>query len=65
MESRDWQHAQIFFASSQAASCNVDDFHVSDDDKGLTYFNIDMVLSLLSALSLAFVALLIFTDKRI
>lgn len=38
---------------------------MSDDDKGLTYFNIDMVLSLLSAISLACVTLLIFTDKRI
>lgn len=50
---------------SQAYSCNTDDYHVSDDDKGLTYFNIDMALSLMSALALGYVALLIFSDKRI
>ena len=50
---------------SQDIACNTDDYHVSDDDKGLLAFNLDMVLSLASAIMLAFVALLIFTDKRL
>lgn len=50
---------------SQDTSCNTNDAHVSDDDKGLLAFNVDMALSLASAMMLAFVALLIFTDKRL
>ena len=50
---------------SSAASCVSDDDHVNPNDRGLLAFNLDMGLSLASAIMLGFVALLIFTDKRL
>ena len=50
---------------NNAAACNNVDGYVDDDDRGTLYFNLDITLSLMSSLSLGFIALIILTDKRI
>ena len=51
--------------TADTVDCNNDNEHVSADDQGTTYYQLGIIITFMSVISLMFVSLAILSDKRV